>query len=160
MREQGDLMTTRENIIYYIITVVVFVGIIMFYSFGEKNEAEQSIAEKSAPYAAIISSVAALISAGTAIYIGTRKTRRDRVDELKVEMQELFTKDIVRQKYLEISPEEFFSFLKPEFKTREYETLHRCAYDELTYEGKNWIVNSRIKYEQGMMALANTSIPR
>ena len=111
------------------------------------------------PYAAIISSVAALISVGTAIYIGTRKTRRDRMDELKVEMQELFTKDIVRQKFLEISPEEFFSLLKPEFKIQEYETLHRCAYDELTYEGKNWIVNSRIKHEQGMAALANVSNP-
>ena len=114
------------------------------------------------PYTTVISAGSALISA-LAVIISTvfiimtffRKTRRDRIDELKVEMQELFTKDIVRQKYLEISEEEFFTHLKPEFKTQEYSTLHRCAYDELTYENKNWIVNSCIKHEQGMAALAN-----
>ena len=122
--------------------------------------------EAIAPYAAIISAGSALISA-VAVLISTgfiiitffRKTRRDRMDELKVEMQELFAKDIVRQRYLEISPEEFFSLLKPKFKTQEYETLHTCAYDELTYEGKNWIVNSRIKYEQEAGKRANVSNP-
>lgn len=109
---------------------------------------------------ALISTIAVLISTGFIIITFFRKTRRDRVDELKVEMQELFTKDIVRKKYLEISPEEFFGLLNPKFKTKKYETLHRCAYDELTYEDKNWIVNSRVKYEQGMAARANVSIPR
>ena len=108
------------------------------------------------PYAPLISAVSVLISTCFIIWATCfRKTRRDRMDELKVEMQELFTKDIVRQKYLEISEEEFFTHLKTEFKTQEYSTLHRCAYDELTYENKNWIVNSRIKHEQGMAALAN-----
>ena len=119
------------------------------------------------PYAAIISAGSAFIST-VAVLISTffviwttcfRKTRRDWMDELKVEMKELFTEDTVRRKYLEISPEEFFGLLKPGFKTKAYETLHRCAYDELTYEGKNWIVNSRIKHEQGMAALANVSNP-
>ena len=118
------------------------------------------------PHATVISAGSALISA-IAVLISTvfiiitffRKTRRDRMDELKVEMQELFTKDIVRKKYLEISPEEFFGLLKPKFKTKKYETLHRCAYDELTHEGKNWIVNSRIKYKQGVAARANVNNP-
>ena len=158
-------MTRRDNIIYYSITAAVFVLIIvfsiLFHASGQPtngNEENQltalSIAVISA-LAALIGALAALIGAGAAVYVGTRKTRRDRMDELKVEMQELFTKDIVRQKYLEISEEEFFTHLKPEFKTQEYSTLHRCAYDELTYENKNRIVNSCIKHEQGMAALAN-----
>ena len=126
----------------------------------------ETILKAFTPYASIISAGSAFISA-IAVLISTvfitmtffRKTRRDRIDDLKVEMQELFTKDFVRKKYLEISPEEFFGLLKPKFKTQKYKTLHRCAYDELTYEGKNWIVNSRIKYEQGVAARANVSNP-
>ena len=154
-------MTRRDNIIYYSITAAVFVLIIvfsiLFHASGQPTNGNEEN-QLTALSIAVISALAALIGALAAligVYVGTRKTRRDRMDELKVEMQELFTKDIVRQKYLEISEEEFFTHLKPEFKTQEYSTLHRCAYDELTYENKNWIVNSRIKHEQGMGALAN-----
>ena len=116
------------------------------------------------PYAAIISAGTAFISA-IAVLISTwfvcfRKTRRDRIDELKVEMQVLFTTESVRQKVLEISESEFFNSLKRKFKTRKDRILHQSAYDELTNEDKNWIVNYRRKYERAEAARANISTPR
>ena len=120
------------------------------------------------PHAAIISAGSALISA-IAVLISTgfiiwttcfRKTRRDRIDDLKVEMQVLFTTESVRQKVLEISESEFFNSLKDKFKTRKYRILHQSAYDELTNEDKNWIVNYRRKYERAEVARSNISTPR
>ena len=67
-------MTSGNNIIFYTITAVIFVGIILcfilFHSSGqpsdssETNEGNKSMIEILAPYAAIISAVAAL-------YVGT-----------------------------------------------------------------------------------------
>ena len=58
---------------------------------------------------ALISALAVLISTWFIIWTSFfRKTRRDRIDELKVEMQVLFTTESVRQKVLEISESEFF----------------------------------------------------
>ena len=61
---------------------------------------------------ALISALAVLISTWFIIWTSFfRKTRRDRIDELKVEMQVLFTTESVRQKVLEISESEFFNSL-------------------------------------------------
>ena len=61
---------------------------------------------------ALISALAVLISTWFIIWTSFfRKTRRDRIDELKVEMQVLFTTESVRQKVLEISESEFFDSL-------------------------------------------------
>ena len=123
--------------------------------------------EAIAPHAAIISAGSALIST-VAVLISTgfiiwttcfRKTERDRIDDLKVEMQVLFTTESVRQKVLEISESEFFNALKRKFKTRKYRILHQSAYDELTNENKNWIVNYRRKHERAVVARANISNP-
>ena len=119
------------------------------------------------PYAAIISAGSAFIST-VAVLISTwfiiwttcfRKTKRDRINDLKDEMQVLFTTESVRQKVLEISESEFFNALKRKFKTRKYRILHQSAYDELTNENKNWIVNYRRKYERAEMARGNISNP-
>ena len=110
---------------------------------------------------ALISALAVLISTWFIIWTSFfRKTRRDRIDELKVEMQVLFTTESVRQKVLEISESEFFNALKRKFKTRKYRILHQSAYDELTNENKNWIVNYRRKYERAEVARSNISTRR
>ena len=109
---------------------------------------------------ALISALAVLISTWFIIWTSFfRKTRRDRIDELKVEMQVLFTTESVRQKVLEISESEFFNALKRKFKIRKYRILHQSAYDELTNENKNWIVNYRRKYERAEVARGNISNP-
>ena len=119
------------------------------------------------PYAAIISAGSAFIST-VAVLISTwfiiwttcfRKTKRDLINDLKDEMQVLFTTESVRQKVLEISESEFFNALKRKFKTRKYRILHQSAYDELTNENKNWIVNYRRKHERVAVARANISNP-
>ena len=143
-------MTNRDNIIFYTITAVVFVGIIMFYTFGGRNEEEQSIAEKIAPYAAIISALAALIGAGAAVYVGTRKTRRDRVDDLKLEMQVLFTLGLAHEVIVDYTNCKFFDLLDDNFQNLEYKKLHQCVFDELRYEGRNEIVTIRKKYDDAM----------
>ena len=143
-------MTNRDNIIFYTITAVVFVGIIMFYTFGGRNEEEQSIAVKIAPYAAIISALAALIGAGAAVYVGTRKTRRDRVDDLKLEMQVLFTLGLAHEVIVDYTNCKFFDLLDDNFQNLEYKKLHQCAFDELRYEGRNEIVTIRKKYDDAM----------
>ena len=96
-------------------------------------------------HAAIISAVSALISA-VAVLVSTgfviwatcfRKTRRDRIDELKVEMQVVLSQ--VQEGGLIIvagREDEYFQRLKPKFRKPKYEVLHRCAYDELKNEGK------------------------
>ena len=103
-----------------------------------------------APYAAIISAAAALISAVTVVYIGTRKTRRDRVDELKIEMMVLFTQNLAREVIADYTQKKFFVLLDVDFQSPEYEKLHQCAFDELRYEGRNKIVRIREKWEQAM----------
>ncbi len=107
-----------------------------------------------APYAAIISALAALISALIAMLVIFKKTRRDRIDELKVEMQVLFSKgwNATRVK-TKSGVEEFFQNLSPKFQKHKYQVLHQCAFDELGYEGKNEIFNLleflKERYEKG-----------
>ena len=101
------------------------------------------------PHAALISAVSALIST-IAVLISTwfiiwatcfRKTRRDRIDELKVEMQILFSKGWANKIIGKHQGEEqFYQALNPKFQKNKYKMLHRCAYDELGYEGRNPVV--------------------
>ena len=109
--------------------------------------------EAIAPYATIISAGSALIST-VAVLISTwfiiwttcfRKTRRDKIDELKVEMQVLFSQ-ITDDGYLEISSsnyrndlDEHFQQLKPKFQKPEYKVLQHCACYELVCEKKVYI---------------------
>ena len=102
------------------------------------------------PYATIISAGSALIST-VAVLISTwfiiwttcfRKTRRDKIDELKVEIQVLFSQ-ITDEGFLDISNsnyrndlDEHFQQLKPEFQKPEYKVLQHCAFGELVGEEK------------------------
>ena len=141
-------MTSRDNIIYYTITAIVFVGIvlctILFHNNeqgsngGDLNKGKNSMIEILAPYAALMSAAAALISAGTAVYIGTRKTRRDRIDELKIEMQVRLTQDWNSQTFhTDEAEKQLFGSFSRRFKGKRYKVLYQCAFDELVYESKN-----------------------
>ena len=114
------------------------------------------------PYAPIISAVSAFISAvavliSTGLVIWThffRKTRRDRIDELKVEMLILFSEGWDEYKIRSgKAVEKFFQELSPKFQKTKYKALHQCAFDELGYEGKNgaflFLQNVRRRYEGG-----------
>lgn len=92
---------------------------------------------------ALISAISVLISTGFIIWTTCfRKTRRDRIDDLKVEMQLLFSDgwadQIIHNKGKE---DDLFQSLKPKFQKPKYRVLHQCAYDELGFEGKNPVVN-------------------
>ena len=90
-------------------------------------------------FAPIINAITVLASFGFVIWTTCfRKTRRDRIDELKVEMQVLFSegwddRKIRSRKALE----DFFQQLSPKFQKAKYKRLHQCAFDELGYEGRN-----------------------
>ena len=93
------------------------------------------------PHATIISAVSALISA-VAVLISTgfviwatcfRKTRRDRIDELKEEMQVMLGGRAI------LTPAEKSSFLQSldsKYKTSTYGKLHSVAFGELEIENK------------------------
>ena len=71
---------------------------------------------------AFVSAVAVVISTGVVIWISFfRKTRRDRIDELKTEMQILFPK-VGAGGHLVISaadgPDKYFKQLKPKFEKK------------------------------------------
>ena len=98
---------------------------------------------------AFISTVAVLVSTGLVIWTHFfRTTRRERIDELKVEMLVLFSEgwDTTKVK-TKSALEEFFQNLSPKFQKSKYKMLHQCAFDELGYEGKNEIFNL-LKYIQ------------
>ena len=156
-------MTNRDNIIYYTITAVVFIGImlcfLLFHNSGQvsnssdKNEVNQSVIAKINQFAPIIEALSVFGSFGFVIWATCfRKTRRDRIDELKTEMQVLlsgktghkFFQNSYRDDINVVDAKnEFFNSLEPKFQKRKYKVLYRCAYDELTNEGKNNIVNLR-----------------
>ena len=105
------------------------------------------------PYATIISAVSALISA-VAVLISTgfviwitcfRKTRRDRIDELKEEIQVKLSEGWAERIIVNDTTDEFFLSLKSKYQKPKYKTLHSCAFDELGYDGRNEVI--RI-YEQ------------
>ena len=85
-------------------------------------------------YAAIISALSAFISTGVVIWISFfRKTRRDRIDELKLEMQVLLDG---RQIILVTERDSFLQSLDSKYKKRKYERLHIVAYTELKMKAK------------------------
>ena len=87
-------MTSKDNIIYCTITAVVFVGIVVCSVWSqpnttniEMNEGKRGLVEVITPYAPIINALAVLTSTGFIIWTTCfRKTRRDRIDELKLEV--------------------------------------------------------------------------
>ena len=100
--------------------------------------------------AAIVSAVAVLLSTWFIIWTTYfRKTRRDRIDELKEEIQVSLSDDwtdkIIAR---ESTVDDFFQILKPKFQKTKYKVLHQSAYDELGFEGKNKTVNRSKKREE------------
>ena len=58
-------------------------------------------------------------------------------------MQVLFTGDAVKRIIKDYAPpDEFFKLLNRKFQGKRYKALHQCAYDELTFEDRNRVVNT------------------
>ena len=98
--------------------------------------------------AAMISAVSALISA-LAVLVSTyfiiwityfRKTRRDRIDELKEEMQVKFSQGWTQHIIKTHDMDGFLRSLDKKFRKPAYKRLYQCAYNELAYERKNEVV--------------------
>ena len=140
-------MTSKDNVIYYTITAIVFVAIVVCSVWSqpnttntEMNKEKQGLVEVIAPYAPIINALAVLTSTFFIIWTTYfRKTRRDRIDELKEEMQVLFSQ-IAKGRNLRVDydrgPDEHFQHLNAKFQKEIYKVLYRPAYDELVSEGK------------------------
>lgn len=89
-------------------------------------------------YAAVINAFAVLGSLVCVIVASFRKSRRDKIDDLKIEMQVRLTHDWNSQTFHTAETEKkFFESLSPKFKRKRYEVLHQCAFDELIYESRN-----------------------
>ena len=105
-------MTNRDNIIYYTLTAVVFIGIVVCYLLfhnseqpittgGSTNEEKQSMVEILSPYAPLISAVSVLISTCFIIWVTCfRKTRRDKVDEFKLEVLSVVCNEKGQKKWI------------------------------------------------------------
>ena len=96
-------------------------------------------------FAPIIEALSVLGSFSFVIWVTCfRKTRRDRMDELKVEMQILLSQNssfvLIRERGKE-GENKFFNMLDSKFQKPKYKALHRTAYKELTLEGKNEHIN-------------------
>ena len=97
------------------------------------------------PYAPIINAVTVLASFVFVVWTSHfRKTRRDRIDELKVEMQILLSQGWTNRIVKTHDMNGFMKSLPKKFRKRKYKGLHLCAYNELGYEGKNEVVNYHI----------------
>ena len=135
-------MPTRDHIIYWSITTVLFVGTITCVAWyhtrvqipldGER----QSVIEMMAPYAALISAIAALVSAVAAVFISLRKTERQRIDELKDRMRVILSENGEYAVRGYDGKDELFQRLDPKCRKPKYKALHQLAYDELKSEGK------------------------
>ena len=91
---------------------------------------------------ALISTIAVIISTGFIIWMSCfRKTRRDRIDELKEEIQVKLSQGWTDKIVKTDNMEQFICSLDPKFQKPHYKKLHQCAYNELAYEGKNEVVN-------------------
>ena len=87
-------------------------------------------------FAPIINAITVLLSFGFVIWTTCfRKTRRDRIDELKVEMQVVLSQGGIKR-MLAGGRDQFFQTLKPKFQRKQYRMLHWCAFDELENERK------------------------
>ena len=90
---------------------------------------------------AAINTVAVLGSLGLVIWTSFfRKTRRDRIDELKVEMQIKLSQGWTDRIIKTHDMDKFMQSLGPKFQKKKYKALLQCAYNELAYEGKNEVV--------------------
>ena len=146
-------MTSKDNIIYYIITAVVFVGIVLcctwFHTSGQSittggstNAEKQSMVDILNPYAPIVGALSTFVSTimiiiSTWFVIWTscfRKTRREIVDDLKFEIHFLLSEEgIIGMNTGDI--DEFLEQLEPKFQKEKYKKLHRFAFKELENEG-------------------------
>ena len=142
-------MTAKDHVILWFITiaVVVFVIACLVWSHtnerttlsGVLNKGKQSMLAKINEYAPIINAVTVFASFLFVIWTSHfRKTRRDRIDELKVEIQIKLDSYWMKQIIKAENPDRFFESLSPKFQKTKYSLLHRCAFDELGYENKNW----------------------
>ena len=95
------------------------------------------------PYAPLISAGSAFISA-VAVFISTvyimRKTRREKVDDLKFEIQFLLSEEGITGMSIDYI-EEFLGKLEPKFQKEKYKKLHRFAFAELENEGRFTRIN-------------------
>ena len=83
---------------------------------------------------ALISALAVLISTWFIIWTSFfRKTRRDKIDELKVEMQELLDGRSILHASERAS---FLQSIDSKYKTPKSEKLHNAAFAELISDGK------------------------
>lgn len=99
------------------------------------------------PYATIIRAVSALISA-VAVLISTgfviwttcfRKTRRDRIDELKEEIQVSLERTVIQPSEIQ----SIFESLNSKYNKHEYKKLHHLALNELSSENKVKVIWTR-----------------
>lgn len=146
-------MTSKDHKIFYAIAipVVLIVGIILFFdgyrtsehilAGGEVNKGKQSMHEILNSYAPIISALSALVSAiiiiSTGFVIWTtcfRKTRRERIDDLKFEIHFLLSEKGITGMSTD-HRDEFLEELEPKFQKEKYKKLHRFAFKELENEG-------------------------
>ena len=67
--------------------------------------------------------------------ISGRKTKKDRIEELKTEIR-VFVSNEYGFKMYPKDVENMFASLPPEFQKPKYKELHRAAYHELRLEGR------------------------
>ena len=149
-------MTSKDNIIYYTITRVVFIGIVMCFLLfhnseqisnnSNANEKEQTMIDKINAFAPIINAITVLLSFGFVIWTTCfRKTRRDRIDELKVEVLETVStvkghEDWVRTKELSTAAENLSKVLGRKYHSKKWYDLLPVALVELRNEGYHQVL--------------------
>ena len=78
-----------------------------------------------------------------------RKTRRDRIDELKEEIQVKLSQGWTQHIIKNHDMDAFIGSLDKKFRKPAYKRLYECAYNELAYEGKNEVVEyHKLREEQ------------
>ena len=86
-------------------------------------------------YAPIISALSALVSTWFVIWVSCfRKTRRERVDDLKFEIHFLLSEQGIIDMDTD-DRDEFLEELEPKFQKEKYKKLHLFAFKELENEG-------------------------
>lgn len=176
-------MTTKDNIIFSLISSVVIIGVLLLLYIGEyigsdgkdkplvehvtSSQNDETHTEKNS----MIESIAAIIVAiGTPITIlygipnYREKMRRNRIDKLKDRMLTLFSEGWNHQRiHTPETEKKFFEELGPKFQKKRYKVLHQIAYDELGREGKNdaWRHKDlkRQMIERNMIQRAESAMP-
>lgn len=139
-------MTSRENVIYYAITGIVFISIvlcsILFHNTGQRsnggatNEEKQSVIAKFNEFAPIIEALSVSGSFFFLIWATCfRKTERDRLDDLKFQIGGLFAQNGKSQmSHSEVAA--LLESLDSKFQRGKYRRLIWYAYKELINDGK------------------------